>query len=493
VIDLTKGVEPQTEESIEILKSRRTSFVVAANKLDLVPGWRRVDTRSLMEAILQQPPETQREIENRLYMIMGSMSKLGLNADRFDRIRDFTKTIAIVPTSARTGDGIRELLAVVIGLTQSYMEKELLTSSGPARGTVLEVKEEVGLGVTVNGIIYDGSLSVGDEIVLGGKGGPIVTVVRAILVPKPLDEIRDPRERFSSVRRVDAAAGIKIVAPNLEEALAGSSIYAVPKGQSSEAIAKIVKEEFDRLRIETDRNGIVLKTDTLGALEAITASLNNTGTPIRIADVGDISKRDIIEAAVVREKDRFLGVVLGFNVRVLPDAEEEAIKRNIKILRADVIYDLLEGYSRWVEDERAASLKAELDRHIRPGKMRVLPGYIFRHSKPAIFGVEVMAGTIRQRYPIIRQDGKRLGTLLRLQEKGRDIDEAKTGMQIAVSVDKAVINRNVSENDILYVAVPEASAREFSTRLRDQLNTEEKGVLDELISIMRRENPLWCI
>ncbi|MBS7623313.1 translation initiation factor IF-2, partial [Candidatus Bathyarchaeota archaeon] len=176
-----------------------------------------------------------------------------------------------------------------------------------------------------------------------------------------------------------------------------------------------------------------------------------------------------------------------------PDAEEEAIKRSIKILQADVIYDLLEGYSRWVEDERAASLKAELDRHIRPGKMRVLPGCIFRHSKPAIFGVEVIAGTIRQRYPIIRQDGKRLGTLLRLQDKGRDIDEARSGMQIAVSVDKAVINRNVSENDMLYVAVPEASAREFSTRLRDQLNTEEKGVLDELISIMRRENPLWSI
>ena len=493
VIDLTKGVEPQTEESIEILKARKTPFVIAANKLDLVPGWRKTDSKSLSSTISQQPPEIQREIDNRIYTIMGSVSKLGLNADRFDRIKDFTKTVAIVPTSAKTGDGIRELLAVVVGLTQSYMKEELLTTSGPAKGTVLEVKEEIGLGTTVNAIIYDGVLNVGDEIALGGKEGPIVTSVRAILVPKPLDEIRDPRDKFSSVRGVEAAAGVKIVAPGLEKALAGSSLYAVPKGESSEAAARIVKEEFERLRIEIDRNGVVLKTDTLGALEAITASLNQSGTPIRLADVGDISKRDIVEADVVREKDRLLGVVLGFNVKVLPDAEEEAIKRNTKILRADVIYDLLESYSRWVDAERAASLKAELDRHIRPGKMHVLPGYVFRHSKPAIFGVEILAGTIRQKYPLINQDGKRIGTIMRLQDKGKDIDEARTGMQIAISVDKAIMNRNVFENDILYVAVPETSAREFSTRLSEYLSPEEKGVLEELTTIMRGENPLWNI
>ena len=493
VIDLTKGVEPQTEESIEILKARKTPFVIAANKLDLVPGWRKTNSKSLSSTISQQPPEIQREIDNRIYTIMGSVSKLGLNADRFDRIKDFTKTVAIVPTSAKTGDGIRELLAVVVGLTQSYMKEELLTTSGPAKGTVLEVKEEIGLGTTVNAIIYDGVLNVGDEIALGGKEGPIVTSVRAILVPKPLDEIRDPRDKFSSVRGVEAAAGVKIVAPGLEKALAGSSLYAVLKGESSEAAARIVKEEFERLRIEIDRNGVVLKTDTLGALEAITASLNQSGTPIRLADVGDISKRDIIEADVVREKDRLLGVVLGFNVKVLPDAEEEAIKRTTKILRADVIYDLLESYSRWVDAERAASLKTELDRHIRPGKMHVLPGYVFRHSKPAIFGVEILAGTIRQKYPLINQDGKRIGTIMRLQDKGKDIDEARTGMQIAISVDKAIMNRNVFENDILYVAVPETSAREFSTRLSEYLSPEEKGVLEELTTIMRGENPLWNI
>ncbi|MCJ7760744.1 GTP-binding protein, partial [Candidatus Bathyarchaeota archaeon] len=150
VIDLTKGVEPQTEESIEILKTRKTPFVIAANKVDLVPGWKKVDAESMSIGIRLQAPEVQREIDNRIYTVMGSLSKFGLNADRFDRVRDFTKTIAIVPTSAKTGEGIQELLALVVGLTQSFMKQELRTTDGPARGTVLEVKEEIGLGITIN-------------------------------------------------------------------------------------------------------------------------------------------------------------------------------------------------------------------------------------------------------------------------------------------------------------------------------------------------------
>jgi len=491
VIDLTKGVEPQTEESIEILKTRKTPFVIAANKVDLVPGWKKVDAESMSSGIRLQAPEVQREIDNRIYTVMGSLSKFGLNADRFDRVRDFTKTIAIVPTSAKTGEGIQELLALVVGLTQSFMKQELRTTDGPARGTVLEVKEEVGLGITINAIVYDGTLSVGERITLGGKQGPIITTVRAILVPKPMDEIRDPRDKFSNVRSVKAASGIKIVAPELENALSGSSLYAIPEGESAMTYSGMVREEFERLRIETDKTGIIVKTDTLGALEAITTALAKSGTPIRIADVGDISRREVIEAEVVRDKDRLLGVIMGFNVRLLPDAEEEATRRNITIFRADVIYDLLDGYSRWVEAEKAANLRAELDRHLKPAKMRVLPGFVFRHSKPAIFGVEILAGTAKQKCPLIGKDGKAVGTIQRLQDKGKDIDEARTGMQVAISVDKAVMGRNVAEDATLYVAVPEQSARELSTRLRDHLSPEEIIVLDELTEIMRKENPLW--
>jgi translation initiation factor 5B len=493
VVDVMQGVERQTEESIEILKSRRTPFVVAANKVDLIPGWRDVGSKSITQSIISQTSEAQREMDNKIYTIMGSLSKLGLNSDRFDRIKDFTKTIAIIPTSAKTGEGIPELLTILVGLTQSFMKKELMTSSGPARGTILEVEEEVGLGVTVNAIIYDGILNVGDRIVLGSKGTPILTTIRAILVPKPLDEIRDPRDKFSTVQSVGAASGVKIAAPNLENALAGSSLYAISDKESPETYINMIKEEFERLIIHTDKDGVILKTDTLGALEAITESLRKAGTPIRIADVGDISKREVIEAEVVKGKNRLLGVVLGFNVKLLPDAEEEARKRGVPIIQADIIYDLLDKYSKWLEAERYADLKAELESHIRPGKIRVLPGLIFRRSKPAIFGVEVLAGKIGQKYPLINGEGKRIGEIMRIQDRGRDVSEAITGAQVAVSVDKAVIHRNVFEGDILYVAVPERSAKELLTRLRDHISPEEVEVLKELTEIMRRENPLWNV
>lgn len=243
VIDVSKGVEPQTTESLGILKGRKTPFVVAANKIDLIKGWKSTTDTPFTVSFKQQAPEIQTELDNRIYTIMGALSRLGFRSDRFDRITEFTKDVAIIPTCARTGEGIPELLAIVAGLTQAYMHDKLETRSGPALGTVLEVKEEPGLGMTVNAIIYDGVLKVNDTIVLGGREGPIATKVRALLVPKPLDEIRDPREKFLSAERIVAAAGVKIAAPNLDLALAGSALYGVPHGKNVKEYSRMIEEE----------------------------------------------------------------------------------------------------------------------------------------------------------------------------------------------------------------------------------------------------------
>src|SRR5208337_4445186 len=242
VIDVTKGVEPQTVESINILKSRKTPFVIAANKMDAIPGWKSKLDTSFAATLTSQLPEVQTELDNRVYTIIGTLSRLGFRSERFDKIAEFKQNLAIVPVSAKTGEGIPELLAILTGLTQSYLSEELQVTSGPARGTVLEVKDEPGLGTTINAIIYDGSLKVHDTIAIGGREHPIITEVRAILVPKPLDEIRDPRDRFTNVRRVVAASGVKIAAPNLETALAGAPLYAVPKGKNSKEYVRLIEE-----------------------------------------------------------------------------------------------------------------------------------------------------------------------------------------------------------------------------------------------------------
>ncbi len=493
VIDILRGFEAQTYECIEILKARKTPFLVAANKIDRIPGWKSYPDTPFLKSYQLQDKYVQEDLDNRLYEIIGTFSRLGFRADRFDRIKDFTRTVAIVPTSAKTGEGIVELLAVLVGLTQQYLKKRLQTTVGPAKGTVLEVEEEPGLGLTLNTIIYDGTLKRDDLIVVGGKEKPIITRVRAILVPKPLDEIRDPRDKFSSVEAISAAAGVKIVAPDLEGALAGAPLYAVPDGEDVEKYVRLVSEEIEKIRIATDIDGVVLKADTLGSLEAIAENLRRQGVPIRLADIGDVSKRDVTEAAIVKEHEPLYGAILAFNVKVLPDAEEEAKNTGVQIFREKIIYHLIDNYISWLKAQREAKLSAEFEKLVKPGKIRILDGYVFRRAKPAIVGVEVLAGRIKPKYTLLRaEDGEEVGEIQQIQEKGKALPEAKQGMQVAISLDKPMVGRHIFENDILYVKVPEQHAKALLKEFADRLTPDEQEALNEYVNLMRKKMPFWA-
>jgi len=318
VIDVLKGFEAQTYESLDILKVRKTPFLVAVNKIDRIPGWLSQPEKLFLKSYQSQDPYVREDLDNRLYTIMGTFSTLDFQSERFDKIKDFTRTIALVPVSAKTGEGVPELLSVLVGLTQQYLKTRLQVTEGAGKGTVLEVKEEAGLGMTVNAVIYDGVLRKGDTVVIGGKEKPVVTRVRAVLLPKPLDEIRDPRDKFSSVDSVSAASGIKIAAPELDTVLAGAPLYVVPSEEQIEEFVEVVSEEVEKVKIATDIDGVVLKTDTLGSLEAVAEILKREDVPIRLADVGDVSKRDVVEANVVKENEPLYGAILAFNVKVLP-------------------------------------------------------------------------------------------------------------------------------------------------------------------------------
>ena len=494
VIDVLRGFEAQTYECVDILKARKTPFLVAANKIDRIPGWKSYPDTPFLKTYQLQDKYVQEDLDNRLYEIIGTFSRLGFRADRFDRIKDFTRTVAIVPTSAKTGEGITELLAVLVGLAQQYLKKRLQTTAGPAKGTVLEVREEPGLGLTLNTIIYDGTLRKDDLIVVGGKEKPILTRVRAILVPKPLDEIRDPRDKFSSVEAVSAAAGVKIVAPELEGALAGAPLYAVPADESPDKYLGLVMEEIERIRIATDVNGVVLKADTLGSLEAIAENLKRNNVPVRLADVGDVSKRDVTEAAVVKEHEPLYGVILSFNVKILPDAEEEAQNKGVQIFKEKIIYHLIENYLSWLKAQREAKIEQEFAFLVKPAKIRILEGYVFRRAKPAIVGVEVLAGKIKPKLALVRaEDGEEIGEIQQIQDKGQAISEAKQGMQVAVSLDKPMVGRHIFEKDMLYVKVPEPHAQALLKNFMDKLTPEEQETLNEYVNLMRKKIPFWAV
>jgi translation initiation factor 5B len=492
VVDVLRGFETQTYECVDILKSRKTPFIVAANKIDRIPGWVSKPDKPFLASYQSQDTYVRQDMDEHLYTIMGAFSSQGFQANRFDKIVDFTKTIAIVPTSANTGDGIPELITVLIGLTQQYLRKQLKVTKKSARGTVIEVKEEPGLGVTVNAIIYDGVLQKGDTIVVGGKAQPISTKVRAVLLPKPLDEIRDPRDKFSSVDSVSAASGVKIAAPDLENAIAGAPLYVVPPEETIDSYVKLVSEEVEKLRIVTDVEGVILKTDALGSLEAIAEILKRESVPIRLADVGDVSKRDVTEAAVVKEHEPLYGAILAFNVKVLPDAQEEARNRGVQIFQHNIIYHLIDNYTQWMKSEQEARILREFEKFTRPGMVKFLPGYVFRSAKPAIFGVEVLAGTIKPKYSLVNAEGQDLGEVMQIQEKGKAMPEATSGMQVALSMEKPTVGRHIHEGDVLYVKVPESHAKAMLTKFQTRLTVEELEALNKYVNIMRQKMPFWA-
>jgi translation initiation factor 5B len=311
-------------------------------------------------------------------------------------------------------------------------------------------------------------------------------------LPKPLDEIRDPRDKFSSVASVPAAAGVKIAAPNLEDVLAGAPLYSIPSEDCIDEYVKLVSDEVEQIKVATDLDGVILKTDALGSLEAIAESLKRNNVPIKMADVGDVSKRDITEATVVKERDPLHGVILAFNVKVLQDAEEEARNRDIPIFNQKTIYNLIDEYLAWMKQEDEARLNEEFNRLVKPAKVKFIPGYVFRKAKPAVIGVEVLAGKIKPKNTLVKENGRNVGDILQIQDKGKAASEAKIGSQVAVSLGKAIVGRHIQEGEMYYVRIPENHAKSLLTRFSDRLTPEELDALNEFIAIMRIESPFWA-
>jgi translation initiation factor 5B len=278
---------------------------------------------------------------------------------------------------------------VLSGLTQQFMTERLTVSEGPAIGAVLEIREETGLGITLDTIIYDGVLNKTDTVVVGGLDDVVVAKIRALMQPKALDEIRDPKEKFTQVSQVHAAAGVKIVAPDLDGAVAGAPVYAVSDPSKLEEIKQKVKDEVSSIRIQTDASGIVLKTDTLGSLEAVSQFLLERKVPVRTADVGPVVKRDVIEATAAGDNDPLNAVILGFNVKFGPDIEDLAAEYGVEVFLNEVIYRLYDEYNAWIMVKREQAKAESLGSIIRPGKIELIPQYIFRQSKPAVVGVNV--------------------------------------------------------------------------------------------------------
>ena len=491
VVDVNKGLEAQTIESLDILKNRKVPFVIALNKIDQISGWKKNNVILMAEQLKLQDPTILTFLDEKIYTVVGALSRLGYISEAFWRVKDFTKELAIVPVSASTGTGVPELLAVLVGLTQQYLSKKLERHGAETKGIVLEVNDEIGLGPSANIILLDGTLKQGDKIVVGKRDCATTTKIKALLLPKPLDEMRDPRDKFRHVDKVIAAAGLKITSPDLEGVLAGSPLYVVKNQGDEEKLKAIVDSEIRSAIIQTESNGVILRCDTIGSIEAITELLKKENIPIRAADLGNITRRDILSASAVREKDRYLGVVLGFNVKVLEDAEKESFERKIKIFNEKIIYNLVRSYSEWVDYEKLHADSIIFNEIPPICKFQFMKGYVFRRNSPAVFGAEILVGKLKQKVSVIDEDGKKIGVVHQIQNEGKNLDVADKGMQVALSIKGPTIGRQINEGDIFYTDLNSREARLLLERFPDRLSEDEQGIFDFILSKKRKADPAF--
>lgn len=485
VVDITDGVQPQTKEAIEILKENETPFLIALNKIDTLQGWRKADDR-FVASYREQGERVQKQLDDIIYELMATFDDLGFTVDRYDRVDDFQKKIGIVPISAETGEGVPDLLMTLAGLSQRFLSDRLEIHGKEGQGTVLEVNQVKGLGTTIDVILYDGTLRSDDTLVIGGKTGPVVTRVKALLEPAPLEEIRTERD-FQHIEEVGAAAGIKIAAPDLDAALAGSPVRAVRSEDDVDAAVEAVAAELEAFDHQTAEEGVIVRADSLGSLEALMDFLSERDIPVTRSEVGRVQKQDIIEAENAEGEHR---AVLAFNTSITEAAEDYLQGTDVQYFAGDIIYALIDAYEEWVEEVEQQQHETVLAAITRPAKIRLLPDHVFRSSGPAVVGIEVLDGVLNTGSQLMDPDGERIGRVKAIQDEGDSIDTASKGMEVAVSITDATVGRQIEEGDTLYTDIGAKDYR-IIQRMEDAFSAGEHQVLEDIVEIKDAVDPRW--
>lgn len=479
VIDVNEGIKPQTSEVIQILKYNKTPFIIALNKIDNIHGWKK-NSEDLRESIEKQAANVKQNFEEKYLTLIGSLNSYGFDADLYYNIKDFTKKIALIPCSAKTGEGIQELIMMLCGLSQKYLENRLYLGED-AKGVVLEVKQEKNQ-YYLESILYDGELGKKDRIAIANmEAKPIIAKIRV------LEEIEPVSDKFSPKDRVSAAAGLRIQLTENADVLPGMS-FVVFK-DNLEQIQEMFKKEFSE-NIKTEKQGIVAKADSLGSLEALLFMLKQSNIPVVRAGIGNINKTDILNAKANLEINELDAIVVGFNSTL--DEEAEEMQGNVKIIKDNVVYRLIEELVKFREEKRREIEKKRLFGLTQLCKLRILKQYVFRNTNPAIFGVRVEAGKILPGFHMIDEKGEKVGKIKNIQSENKSVQEAGEGKEIAVSMPGINFERRMRYVDFIYSDMAESQFRNFKKN-KDLLSQKEIQILQEIAEIKRKEKADWGV
>ncbi|MCK5450032.1 translation initiation factor IF-2 [Candidatus Pacearchaeota archaeon] len=475
VIDINDGIKPQTAEVLKILKANKTPFIVALNKIDNISGWNTSESLLSLEAIENQAINVKQNFEEKFYILVGVLHSYGFNADMYSKITDFTKNLAVIPCSAKTGEGISEILAMITALSQKFLQDRIKTKE-QGKGVVLEVKKDKAMNF-LECILYDGKLSNKDEIAIASiEGEPIITKVRNIQEAQPLNN------KFKTETEVKAATGIRLQIVSKEEIFPGMPFQVINNNLEE------IKEEFSNEiseEIKTDKMGIIVKADSLGSLEALLFLLKQKQIRVIQAGIGPITKKDIYMTNTLPDEDKIL---LGFNVKLSEDTDVDELKE-IKIITDSIIYKLIENFEEWRENKLKEIERQKLKELPAIAKIKILD-FVFRNSNPAVFGVEVNGGILKKGERFINKDNEKIGQIKEMQEDKNNVQEATQGKEVAISIPGVNFERQLKVGESLYTNLSETDFRKFK-EYKDLLTSNEKSILQEIATIKRRLNPTW--
>ena len=472
VIDINEGIKPQTAEVLQILKMNKTPFIIALNKIDNISGWRKLD-EDLKKNIELQPQRVKQEFDEKYMTLQGSLNSYGFDADLFYNIKDFTQKIALVPCSARTNEGVPELILMLCGLSQKYLENRLKLGK-EAKGVVLEIKKEKNTQY-IEAILYDGKLSKSDEIAVSNiDGEPIISKIRILEEIQPLSSLFKPKEK------VEASTGIRMQLVEKADVLPGMP-FVLYKGDK-EAIKRIFKKELSE-NIKTQKQGIIAKADSLGSLEALLVLLKQEKIEVVRAGIGSINKTDIISSKANLEINELDASIIGFNVAIDPEAAE--IKGKVKIISGDVIYNLIEDLIDFRNKKTKEIEKTRMMELSSICKLKILHQHVFRNTKPAIFGIKVEGGKLISGLNLLDEKGERIGRVKNMQSENKSVNEATEGMEIAISIPGINFERVLGDKNLLYSDISESQFKVFRKN-KDLLTGNELRILQEIELVKKK-------
>ena len=478
VIDINEGIKPQTEESINILKKFKTPFIIAANKVDLIDFAIPVKDCSFKTFFAAQREEFKNTLDEKIYKVVNSLYTFGFPSERYDRISDFSKNVAIIPVSAKNKIGIQDILLIIAGLAQKFLEESISRKYGTARATVMEVKKEESLGNILDSILYQGELRKGASIALNTREGPAKTKIKALFLNQ-----KTSSSKLVEVEKVEPASGVRILISDKLNVIPGSPLIEI-ENDEREAYEEILKETA--VTLDLSEHGVTLRADTLGSLEAIAYELSEKGIKIRNAQIGLISRRDVIDVATLQEPlDR---IILGFNVEILPEAKDVLLNQDVGVINGGIIYSLVQQCEEWI-NTRTRDIEEERKKGMSvPSKFKIIPEYIFRANKPVIVGVKIEGGRIKVGDNLIREDGRYAGTIKSIREGELSKKFAEAPLEVAVAIDGVTLNRQIFPDEPIYTDITEETVKVLRLKPMDEATMK---TLEEIIKIKRKENKFW--